>query len=56
MENEQKSDQPTYVQYEGNRGWGVAAFIVLLAALCVFGAWTIHKNTYKSPRDPTYIH
>ena len=49
------AEPPTYIPYEGAKGWGVAAFILILAGLCAFGAWTIHKNTYKSPRDPTYI-
>ena len=35
------------------QGWGVAAFIVLLALACTFGAWTLHKKTYRSPNDPS---
>lgn len=34
------------------QGWGVAAFIVVLAIACTFGAWTLHKETYRSPNDP----
>ena len=36
-----------------NQGWGVAAFIVVLALALVAGAFTIHKRTYHSPNDPT---
>ncbi len=41
--------------FEGPRGWGVALFIVALAAALATAAYTIHKATYKSPRDPTNI-
>jgi hypothetical protein len=34
------------------QGWGVAAFIVALAIACTLGAWTLHKQTYRSPNDP----
>lgn len=49
--------QPTdrHVPFEGPRGWGVALFIVALAAALATAAYTIHKATYKSPRDPTNI-
>jgi hypothetical protein len=37
-----------------NGGWGVAAGIVALAALCVITATYIHKQTYKHPTDVTW--
>jgi hypothetical protein len=49
------SDIPTYVPWTGPSGWGVAAFIVLLAAALVFGAYTIHQRTWKPFRDPTNV-
>ena len=36
-----------------NQGWGVAAFITLLAAAGFFIAFTIYSNTYHHPTDPT---
>jgi hypothetical protein len=44
-----------YIPFPGPRGWGAAAFIVLLAAALVFGAYSIHKATYKPPTDPTNL-
>jgi hypothetical protein len=44
-----------HVAFPGPQGWGAAAFIVILAASLVFGAYTIHKATYKPPTDPTDI-
>ena len=50
------AEQPKrYVAWPGNQGWGFAAFIVILAAACYFGAYSIHNATYRSPRDPTTI-
>jgi hypothetical protein len=41
------------VAVQNNRqGWGVAAFVCLLAIAAAFGAWTIHKRTYQHPRTP----
>lgn len=34
------------------QGWGMAAFIVLLALLCIAGATWMHYETYCDPRDP----
>jgi len=34
-----------------NTGWGYAAFITLVALALIFGAWYIHHETYRSPRD-----
>jgi hypothetical protein len=44
-----------YIPFRGPRGWGAAAFIVLLAAALVFGAYSIHTATYKPPTDPTNL-
>ena len=44
-----------HVAFPCPQGWGVAAFIVLLAASLVFGAYSIHKATYKVPTDPTDV-
>ena len=38
--------------HNNRQGWGVAAFVLLLAAGAAFGAWTIHKRTYQHPRMP----
>jgi hypothetical protein len=35
------------------QGWGVAAFIVVLALALTFTAHWIHERTYRSPTDPT---
>lgn len=32
-------------------GWGVAAFVVLLAVATAAGAAYVHKTTYKHPTD-----
>jgi hypothetical protein len=47
--------QPTDRRIEGNfsQGWGTALFIVLLVVLGFVTAGTIHKKTYRSPRDVT---
>ena len=37
------------------QGWGFAAFIVLLAVLCIAGAAWIHDATYCDPRDPMCV-
>jgi uncharacterized membrane protein len=33
------------------QGWGVALFIVFLAAACAAGAYYIHEKTYRPPTD-----
>lgn len=39
--------------YNPNReGWGFASVVCLLTAALAFTAFTIHKNTYRHPRDP----
>jgi hypothetical protein len=35
------------------RGWRVAAFIVGLALVLTFGAYTIHKKTFCDPTHPS---
>ena len=44
-----------YVPFAGPKGWGPAAFIVFLAAALYFGAYSIHKATFKPPTDPTNL-
>ncbi|MFN5201713.1 MAG: hypothetical protein ACK5HM_07935, partial [Gemmatimonas sp.] len=40
-------------QYDPNKlGWGAALVTCVFTAALGFGAWTIHKNTYRHPRDP----
>lgn len=47
------AERTASVAVDNNRqGWGVAAFIVLLAIASAFGAWTVHKRTYQHPRIP----
>jgi hypothetical protein len=36
-----------------NQGWGIAAFITLLAAAGFATAYTIRSRTYHSPNDVT---
>lgn len=36
-----------------NQGWGIAAFITLLAAAGFATAYTINKRTFHSPNDVT---
>lgn len=36
-----------------NQGWGVAAFITLLAAAAFATAFTINRRTHYSPNDVT---
>lgn len=49
------TDDARRVPYAGPQGWGFAAFIVLLTAALAFGAYSIHKATFKAPTDPTNI-
>ena len=42
-----------YVAPHNNaQGWGIAALVVLLALVCAFSAFTIHKRTYRDPTNP----
>lgn len=36
-----------------NQGWGIAALITLLAVAGFVTAFTINRNTHRSPIDPT---
>ena len=45
-----RSHVDRYVPFK-QEGWGVALFIVLLAAASVAFATTVHKRTYKHPTD-----
>lgn len=39
--------------YNPNKqGWGAALITCVFTGALLFGAWTIHKNTYRHPRDP----
>ena len=40
-------------QYDPNKlGWGAAIVTCVMTAALGFGAYTIHNNTYRHPRDP----
>lgn len=40
-------------QYDPNKlGWGAALITCIFTAALGFGAYTIHNNTYRHPRDP----
>ena len=41
------------VAYDPNKqGWAAAALTCAMTAALAFTAFTIHKNTYRHPRDP----
>jgi hypothetical protein len=41
------------VAYNPNKlGWGAAAVTCVMTGALLFTAYTIHKNTYRHPRDP----
>ena len=43
-------------QYDPNKqGWGAALVTCVFTGALLFGAWTIHKNTYRHPRDPMNV-
>jgi hypothetical protein len=44
---------PTHVPFK-QEGWGVALFVVLLAAATAAGAFYVHKRTYRPPTDMRY--
>ena len=40
-------------QYDPNKlGWGAALITCIFTAALGFGAYTIHNNSYRHPRDP----
>ncbi|HKW47981.1 MAG TPA: hypothetical protein VJN70_11065 [Gemmatimonadaceae bacterium] len=43
-----------YIPANTNGGWGVAAFILLLALACIVTATVVHKRTYRHPTDVTW--
>jgi hypothetical protein len=43
-----------YVPADTNGGWGFAAFIICVAAVCIATATYIHKRTYRHPTDVTW--
>ena len=43
-----------HVPADTNAGWGFAAFVVLLAVICIVTATVIHKRTYKPFTDVTW--
>jgi len=51
----QNTSDDRHVPFDGPRGWGIAFFVVALAAALAFTAHAIFKATYKNPRDPTAI-
>lgn len=43
-------------QYDPNKlGWGAAVITCAFTAALGFTAYTIHKNTYRHPRDPMNV-
>lgn len=43
-------------QYDPNKlGWGAAIITCVFTAALGFSAYTIHKNTYRHPRDPMNV-
>lgn len=36
-------------------GWGFAAFICILTISMYLGAYWVHKQTYRDPRDPSTL-
>jgi hypothetical protein len=43
-------------QYDPNKlGWGAAILTCAFTAALGFTAYTIHKNTYRHPRDPMNV-
>jgi hypothetical protein len=53
MAAQDPSSDDRYIPFPGPQGWRFAAFIVVLTAALYFGAYTIHKATYRAPTDPT---
>lgn len=35
-------------------GWPYAILVTLLAVALYFGAWNVHKATYRDPTDPMF--
>ena len=44
------------VAYDPNKqGWGAAVVTCVFTAGLLYGAYSIHKNTYRHPRDPMNV-
>jgi hypothetical protein len=43
-----------YVRFKKG-GWGFMTFICVLTIAMYLGAYWVHKQTYRSPRDPTTL-
>jgi hypothetical protein len=50
-----QANDARHIPYSGPQGWGFAAFICILTAALYFGAYEIHKATYRDTRLPTTI-
>ena len=45
-----------HAAYDPNKqGWGAALITCVFTGALLFSAWTIHKNTYRHPRDPMNV-
>jgi hypothetical protein len=44
---------PKRIEGSFNQGWGIAAFVTLLAVAGFATAFTLKKQTFHSPNDPT---
>jgi hypothetical protein len=55
MSTPTNADPDRHIPYPGQQGWVFAAFICILTASLYFGAYMVHKATYKLPTDPTNI-
>ena len=40
-----------WVPADTNGGWGIAALVILLVAICIATATYIHHKTYLHPQD-----
>lgn len=45
-------ERETQYYHAKSRGWGVAAFVTVLAIVCAVGAAWIHEATYMHPTHP----
>lgn len=41
-----------HVKADNNGGWGIVGLVVVITLAFNFGAWMIHKNTYRHPTHP----
>ena len=40
-----------WVEAKTNQGWGVAALVAVLTAICIIATVVIYQKTYKHPTD-----